>query len=277
MTLPTFLGIGVPRGGTTWLHTWLASHPDVCMPVNRKEIRFFDRHYERGLDWYEEFFCPPDQAENYRAIGEISPQYLYCPECPERIHATVPDAKLVLMLRHPVDRAYSNYGFTVQRSRYRGSFQDFIASRSNALEWGYYSRYVKQYLEHFDRTRIFALLFEDAFSGSDEPRRRFADFLGIAVDKFPSDGVEKKVNRSTVPTSRTLSGFTVKAGRRLRRWGLEPVVDLTRRLGIQRVIARGAPLPAIDAGLRRELSVRYEAEFSELESLLDLDLSSWRE
>jgi sulfotransferase family protein len=277
MTLPTFLGIGVPRGGTTWLHTWLASHPDVCMPTNRKEIRFFDRHYERGLDWYEEFFCPSDQAEKYRAIGEISPQYLYCQECPERICATLPDAKLALMLRHPVDRAYSNYGFTVQRSRYRGSFEDFIASRPSALERGFYSRYVKQYLEYFDKTRIFALLFEETFSGSEAPRTRLADFLGIAADKFPSDGFRKKVNPSTVPSSRTLSGFTVKTGRRLRRWGLEPVVDLTRRLGAQRVIARGAPLPAIDAGLRRELSVRYEAEFSELASLLDLDLSSWRE
>lgn len=277
MTLPTFLGIGVPRGGTTWLHTWLASHPDVCMPTNRKEIRFFDRHYERGLGWYEAFFCPSDQADKYRAIGEISPQYLYCQECPERIRATLPDARLVLMLRQPVDRAYSNYGFTVQRSRYRGSFEDFITSRPSALERGFYSRYVKQYLEYFDRTRTFALLFEETFSGSEEPRARLADFLGISADKFPSDGFEKKVNPSTIPSSRTLAGFTVKAGRRLRRWGLEPVVDLTRRLGVQRVVARGAPLPAIDSGLRRELSMRYEAEFSELEGLLDLDLSRWRE
>lgn len=246
------------------------------MPTHRKEVRFFDRHYEKGLGWYEAFFCPADQADRYRAIGEISPQYLYCEECPRRIHTTLPDARLVLMLRHPVDRAYSNYGFTVQRSRYRGSFEDFIASRPNALEWGFYSRYVKRYLEHFDRTRIFALLFEEVFAGSEEPRSRLADFLGISADAFPSDGIERKVNRSTVPTSRTLSSFTVKAGRRLRRLGLEPVVDLTRRLGVQRVIAKGAPLPAIDAELRKELSLRYEAEFSELEDCLDVDLGPWR-
>ena len=60
MTLPTFLGIGVPRGGTTWLHTTLISHPDVYMPTRRKEVRFFDRYYERGLGWYETFFCAPE-------------------------------------------------------------------------------------------------------------------------------------------------------------------------------------------------------------------------
>ena len=53
MTLPTFLGIGVQRGGSTWLHTLLTSHPDVYLPTRRKEVRFFDRDYERGLKWYE--------------------------------------------------------------------------------------------------------------------------------------------------------------------------------------------------------------------------------
>ena len=63
MTLPTFLGIGVQRAGTTWLHTLLNSHPDVYMPTHRKEIRFFDRYYERGLSWYEEFFCPAQELQ----------------------------------------------------------------------------------------------------------------------------------------------------------------------------------------------------------------------
>ena len=71
MTLPAFLGIGVPRAGTTWLHTLLASHPDVYTPTLRKEINFFDRYYDRGLSWYEALFPPPENAERYQAIGEI--------------------------------------------------------------------------------------------------------------------------------------------------------------------------------------------------------------
>ena len=81
MTLPTFLGIGVPRAGTTWLHQLLSAHPDVFLPSRRKEVRFFDRHHEEGQGWYEGFFCPPDEADRYSAIGEISPQYLYCDAC----------------------------------------------------------------------------------------------------------------------------------------------------------------------------------------------------
>ena len=65
MTLPTFVGIGVPRAGTTWLHTLLEGHPQVYLPTRRKEVRFFDRHFEHGPDWYEGFFCPPDEAARY--------------------------------------------------------------------------------------------------------------------------------------------------------------------------------------------------------------------
>ena len=132
MTLPTFVGIGVPRAGTTWLHTLLDGHPQVYLPTRRKEVRFFDRHFEHGLDWYEGFFCTPGEAARYQAIGEISPQYLYERGCADRIFEVLPSAKLLVMLRHPVDRAYSQYGFILQRRNFRGSFEEFIRTRPRA-------------------------------------------------------------------------------------------------------------------------------------------------
>ena len=270
------MGIGVPRGGTTWLHTWLAGHPQVYMPARRKEIRFFDRHYALGLAWYEEFFCPPGEAVKYRAIGEISPQYFYCDECPDRIASALPDARLMIMLRHPVDRAYSNYGFTVQRGNYKGTFEEFVASRPTALEWGFYSRYAKRYLQHFDKSRVLGLVFEDVFSQSEKTTNRVAEFLDISPEGFHADGFDRKVNPSSVPRFQSLSGYTIKAGRRLRRKRLEPLVDLARRLGIQRLIAKGRPLPRLDPQLRQELSQRFAGEFNELEGCLDVDLTSWR-
>lgn len=276
VTLPTFVGIGVPRGGTTWLHSWLAGHPEVYMPTRRKEVRFFDEHYEQGLDWYGSFFCSPAEAHKYRAIGEISPQYLYCEECPGRIAAIVPDAKLLLMIRHPVDRAYSHYGFTVQRGNYRGSFEEFVASRPNALEWGFYSRWAKRYLHHFDRSRVLALVFENVFTHREETTKRVANFLEISESGFPGDGFDRKVNPSSVPRFQSVSGYAVKAGRRLRKRRLEPLVDVARKVGIQRLISGGGQLPSIDRHLRTQLSERYRDEFSELEECLDVDLGSWK-
>ena len=274
MTLPTFLGIGVPRAGTTWLHTLLAGHPDVYLPTRRKEIRFFDRHHERGLTWYESFFCSPTEAHRYKAIGEISPQYLYCEECPERIAAAIPAAKLLIMLRHPVDRAYSNYGFTIQRGNYRGSFEEFLAARPETLDRGFYSRHLKRYLRTFDRDRILPLLFEEVVREGPEAHQVIAGFLDLPVDGFPSS--PGRVNASTAPRFPSLSSMAVKTGRRLRRRHLDPVVDLAGRLGLRRALASGRPLPPLDPESRSTLSHVFEEEFEELELCMQIDLSPWK-
>jgi hypothetical protein len=276
MTLPTFLGIGVQRGGTTWLHTLLSSHPDVYMPTRRKEIRFFEKYYDRGLGWYSTFFCPPEQAGNYKAIGEISTQYYDSEECPQRIFSALPDSKLIIMLRHPVNRAYSHYGFVVQRRDFRGSFKEFIAARPKSLEKGYYSRYLGNYLRYFDRSRILALLFEDVFVDVSKTQKTIADFLEIDAAKFPAAAGARKVNASTVPSHQSLYGFIVKTGRRLRKQNLEPVVDFVMRLGIQRALSKGTSLQPLDEGFKKQLSQTYLQEFDDLERCMQIDLSSWR-
>ena len=275
MTLPTFLGIGVPRAGTTWLHTLLSAHPDVYLPTRRKEVRFFDRHHDQGREWYEEFFCDPDEARRYSAIGEISPQYLYCDECPGRISTLLPKAKLIVMLRHPVDRAYSRFGFVIQRRDFRGSFEEFVESRNRALEMGFYSRHLERYLDHFDRSQILPMIFEEAVSERSQVRRELAGFLGVSEQLFPE--AADRVNPSTVPRFRSLSSAAVKTGRRLRRYHLESLVDLAGRMGLRRLMTSGRRVPALDRELRRNLSEMFADEFEALESSWGLDLSIWRD
>ena len=274
MTLPTFLGIGVPRAGTTWLHTLLSAHPEVYLPSRRKEVRYFDRHHDQGQGWYEEFFCTLEEARAYAAIGEISPQYLYCEECPGRISALLPAAKLIVMLRHPVDRAYSQFGFVIQRRDFRGSFEEFVATRPRALEMGFYSGYLERYLRHFDRSRILPVVFEEAVSERGEVRRDLSGFLGISEERFPD--ATDRVNPSTVPRFRSLSSFAVKTGRRLRRHHLESLVDVAGRLGLRRLLTSGSRVPPLDPGLKRELSQMYAEEFDALERSWGIDISPWR-
>jgi hypothetical protein len=275
MTRPTFLGIGVPRAGTTWLHTLLSEHPQAFLPTRRKEVRFFDRHFDQGLDWYEEFFRPAQGTEGCEAIGEISPQYLYGAECPVRISTVLPSVKLLLMLRHPVDRAYSQYGFVVQRRNFRGSFEEFLETRPRALQMGFYSRYLEGYLRRFDRSQFLPLIFEDAVTGRGTARRDLAAFLGLTESGFP--GSVERVNASTVPRFPTVSNLAVTTGRRLRRRHLEAVVDLGGRLGLRRFMTSGKRVPALQADLRHDLSRRYAAEFDALEDMLAIDLSRWRD
>lgn len=274
MTLPTFLGIGVPRAGTTWLHTFLSGHPDVYLPTKRKEIRFFDRHFDHGLGWYGSFFCTPEEAGRYAAIGEISPQYFYCDACPDRIASVLPDVKLLVMLRHPVDRAYSNYGFVVQRRNYRDSFERFLQTRPNAVEMGFYSSHLAHYLSVFGQDRILPLVFERAVKDLEAVASTLGGFLGVPPERFPD--TVGKVNASTVPKHGRLANLAVKTGRTLRRNHLESVVDIGARLGGRRLIGKGTALPKLDPERKRELSRLYEGDFDEVERLTGLDLSVWR-
>jgi hypothetical protein len=277
MTLPTFLGIGVPRGGTTWLHTLLASHPEIYMPTRRKEVRFFDRNYERGLGWYETFFPSLRYVKQYRVVGEISPQYYKSEECPERIFMTLPNSKLIIILRHPISRAYSVYGFHVQRRNFKGSFENFLAARPEILKQGLYSQYIQQYLCYFDKTQILAMLFEDAIVNTVKTKVTIADFLGVDPDKFPSSAGSARVNASSVPKNRLLYSVAVKTGHRLHKWHLDTVVDFVRRLDIERFLAQGSSMPPLDKALKKRLSHLYHDDFGQLEQCLNLDLCCWRD
>jgi hypothetical protein len=134
--LPTFLGIGVSRSGTTWLHQLLEGHPEVYVP-RRKELAFFSKYYNRGLEWYEGFFPSDTEARRYKAVGEITPIYWFHPDCPRRIAKVPSITKLIMIVRNPVDRAYSDYGLRVKNGAWSGSFEGFLSFRPQAIEWGF--------------------------------------------------------------------------------------------------------------------------------------------
>ncbi len=114
--LPDFIIIGAQRGGTTSLYNYLAEHPCIGA-ASIKEVHFFDSpHFKQGLSWYRGHF--PTATEKFYAerlkklkfiTGEASPYYLFYPHAPVRIARMLPDVKLIVMLRNPVDRAYSHY------------------------------------------------------------------------------------------------------------------------------------------------------------------------
>ena len=104
-TLPAFLVLGVPKGGTSSLLAWLATHPQLwCHP--RKELHFFDLDWQHGPDWYASHF-PPFHPEALIRCGEATPNYFQLPEGPERVRALLPQARLIVLLRDPLQRALS--------------------------------------------------------------------------------------------------------------------------------------------------------------------------
>jgi len=126
MRTPVFFVVGAQKAGTTSLHDWLAQQPDVCLPT-LKETHYFshDQRYEKGLDWYMRQF--PRCADG-SVVGEVDPEYMYHACAPERIAEVCPEAKIVFILRSPLERAYSQYLMSVRRGLERLSFYDALAS-----------------------------------------------------------------------------------------------------------------------------------------------------
>lgn len=107
--LPDFVVIGAPKAGTTSLARWLGEHPGAHI-APEKEVRYFNLHHDRGLAWYRSRFA--DASAN-QLVGEATPAYLYDDAALERLQAELPDVALVVMLREPVARAWSQYQFFV--------------------------------------------------------------------------------------------------------------------------------------------------------------------
>ncbi len=198
--LPDFIIVGAQRSGTTSLYRYLSEHPDV-LPAIRKEIHYFDLNYEKGVNWYRRHFPLRrhiDLLSKTRGVnvitGEASPYYLYYPLAPDRIYSTVPDVKIIIMLRNPVDRAYSHYFHEKRLGEERLSFEDAIRNERERLldndgyfyhqHYSYLSRgkyveQVKRYFEVFIRENVLIIESEDFFDDTMTAYSNVLDFLGV--------------------------------------------------------------------------------------------------
>lgn len=200
--LPSALIIGAQKGGTTSLFNYLVRHPDVLPPFG-KEIHYFDLHYARGVRWYRGRFPYGYRLRGGALTLDASPYYLMHPQAPGRAAHLLPDAKLVVLLRNPVDRAFSHYQHEVRGGRESLSFGEAIEMEAERLageeerlraDSGYYSynhhrysytrrgRYIEQlrrWVEHFPRSRLLVLQSERLFRDPADTIGEVQEFLGL--------------------------------------------------------------------------------------------------
>ena len=133
LRMPRLIIAGAMKAGTTSLFEYLNGHPQLS-PSLEKEIHYFDMHFHRGTGWYARQFPRPRGAGGAQALPfESSPYYLFEPRVPNRIRAVVPDVKLVVLLRDPVDRAFSHYHNNRRLGRENLVFEDAIAAEESRL------------------------------------------------------------------------------------------------------------------------------------------------
>ena len=192
---PDFLGLGTQKGGTTTLHQLLGRHPDVHLP-DRKEVHYFDLQPEQPPSWYAEQFSSARAGQH---CGEITPFYLFHPEVPARIRALLPEAKLLVLLRDPVERALSQVFHARKRGFERLEPATAIAAEDQRLASGdpvclqkhsYVAR--SRYLEQLDRYealfpahQLLVMQSEALFQNPEPVWQRLQDFLGLTPVPLP--------------------------------------------------------------------------------------------
>lgn len=180
--LPHFIIIGAAKSGTTSLINWLAEQPEVWSP-HLKEPDFFshDRIWRRGPDWYGGIFAG---AEPGLLCGEASTSYSelqYSARAAERMAATIPNVKLIYILRHPIERLRSHYRHEIQRGRERRPLAEAIADPTNEYVGSslYLSR-LEPYTRVFERDQICVARFEDVVDPGGRGWSAILDHLGLA-------------------------------------------------------------------------------------------------
>ena len=182
---PDFIIIGAAKSGTTTLYEYLCRHPQIYMSTP-KEPDFFsiDTNYNRGMEWYYSLF---EQAKPTQICGEASTTYSRLhqhPETVERIYQTLPHVKLIYIMRHPVDRAYSFYIHRFKGALHKpehavsNTFETTIKQQSEFIESSYYLEQIERYLQFFPRKSFLFLLMKDLIEKPNDTLKEILSFIG---------------------------------------------------------------------------------------------------
>jgi Sulfotransferase domain len=204
--LPDFLILGAQKAGTTALYAYLRWHPRVTGP-SFKEVSFFDRHYVRGERWYRAHM--PVRRSGV-LVGEASPSYLFHPLAAERVARMLPNARLIALLRNPVDRAFSHYQHEVALGREQLSFEEALAREDERMHgelermladpayfsdawWNYtyaargrYAEQLQRWYAAFPRDQLLVLLTDELAADTAGTYRRTLEFLGVGERELAS-------------------------------------------------------------------------------------------
>lgn len=267
--LPNFLIIGASRCGTTWMANNIKLHPQIYMPP-KKELHFFDADFDKGWDYYAGFF-PEGKCSKFKAIGEATPAYLYMPQVPQLIKSRLPDVKMIVSLRNPIDRAYSHYWNLYAAApeghvNKRLTFEEKLDFTPRLIDEGFYDEKLSNYYKLFPKENIFVVIFEEMMKDQQRHYRKIYDFLGVDSTIAPLL-LDVRINSaaSKLGRSKTLD-FAYKAFYKLVR-----IPSISRR--IDDINAK--KLPEMSAETREGLRQKFTPNVANLERMLDKDLSVW--
>jgi len=271
--LPVFLGVGPARSGTTWLHRALTGR--VNLPARVKETNFFDSHYEKGMKWYLSHFR---KADPKLPIGEIC-CYFEVAKARERIARHMPNCRIIVSLRDPVERTYSYYKLMRKMVWTRATFDEVVKTRPHVNAVNRYAFHLGDWYARLGRDNVLVCFYDDLRRDPQSYLDQICDFIGIPQIAIASiNGTDDSVNaierapknRRLAHNARHLLG-SLKAHRAYR------TVNFLSDVGVWNFcFGRGERFPNLSLEQEMQLRELYLPEIEALEQLLERDLTNWK-
>ncbi|HWM87528.1 MAG TPA: sulfotransferase domain-containing protein [Kofleriaceae bacterium] len=273
MPLPNLIIIGAQKCGTTSMHAYLGRHRQIAMSET-KELDFFidRRNWSKGVEWYAAQF-----SDDAAVRGESSPNYTWTrafPGVPERMHSVVPDARLIFMVRDPIQRVISHWIHNYSNGRENRPLAEVVGDHryyDRSLYW----TQVSAFLEHYDRSRILVVAMDELQKQARETMRRVFDFVELDDDfREPVFAIQR--HRSARKRRKTRTGAWIagtRVGRRLDalpgalRW---PVREL-----LYRPFSRRLERPELAPAEREQLAERLRDDTNRFREFAGRDFSDW--
>lgn len=298
ITIPNFLIIGAAKAGTTSLYYYLKQHPDIYMS-ELKEPHFFsfegetltfrragnqpDPINQTAITNWESYCALFEGVTTEKCIGEASPSYLHTPKAAEGIKARIPDAKLIAILRHPAERAYSGFLGQYLSGVEKGVpyLSDFAAAVHSEAQFerenwtpiffykklGFYYEQLKYYYSLFDREQIYVCFNEDLQKQPTKTLQAIFKFLEIDETFVPDTSV--KAGASGIPKNQFLYRFLKQKSMKS---ALKPLIPKGFGQKFEKAMLNK---PKLSAEMRQELIKVYRDDILKLQDLLQKDLSAW--
>jgi hypothetical protein len=292
MRLPDFLIIGAAKAGTTTLYEYLIRHPQIYMSTP-KEPEFFAReeNYAKGIDWYASLFS---DAAPHQVCGEASTRYTMHPWFPaaDRIVQVLPRAKLIYLMRHPVERTYSHYVQSIKNSQntrlqleVTETFEERIQRDDFMLDTSNYIKQIEHYLQFYSQDSFLFLLMEDLIENPANILRKVCNFIGVddTIDLLAAAPIA--ANQASSHYQRFLREQTTaklrsnpvidRTAKLLPQWLRDRAYQLLTKLPYRKSIEKKYLPPPMLPETRQMLLERFREPNHKLSKLLDRDLSHW--
>lgn len=274
LMLPNFLFIGPAKSASTWIFEILRSHPQIFVPPC-KDLYFFDRFYDKGLDWYSSHF--PSFPEK-PVVGELSHDYLFSETACARIKKDLPGVRLITCLRNPVDRLFSDYLFTRKHGLVSGDIFESLKSYPEILNQSLYYRPIKNYVSQFGMERLLILDFNEIKKDPDNVSEKIYRFLDVDPT-FRAPSAKEVVLPASFARNRTLSFVSKKMAETVRNMGFPNLVGQIKRSPlINRLLYKEYSrenYPRLSPEDRMKMYRIFEDDMVSLEKFLNVRFDSW--